>query len=167
MNIRPAQPADLPEIVDIYNDAILHTTATFDLVAKELPERAVWFAQFDSQHPIFVAAGEDGDVLGFAYYLPYRARAGYAGTKEVTVYVAENARRRGVASQLYERLIQHATASGVHVLIAAIGDNNPQSSALHERFGFASAGVQREVGFKFGRWIDMHVYHRILESPER
>jgi L-amino acid N-acyltransferase len=165
VNIRPARPADLPAIVDIYNHAILHTTATFDLVAKSLGERAVWFSQFDSQHPVFVAAGEDGEVLGFAHYLPYRPRAGYAGTKEVTVYVAERARRCGVASGLYDHLIQHAIASGVHVLIAVIGDNNPQSFALHERFGFASVGVQREVGFKFGRWIDMHVYHRILDPP--
>jgi len=162
MRIRDATTTDLPAIVAIYNDAIRTTVATFDLEPVTCEQRTPWLAQFGREHPLYVAEGVDGALLGFAYYLPYRTRAGYAASKETTVYVAREARRRGVATRLYEGLIAHARAEGVHALVAVLGGDNPESRGLHEKLGFAHAGHLREIGRKFGRWVDTDYYLLLL-----
>lgn len=159
MRIRQATTHDLPAIVAIYNDAIRSTVATFDLDEVSVEERRPWLAQFGGEHPLYVAEDAAGSaVLGFAYYLPYRTRAGYAATKETTVYVAREARRQNVGSKLYEALIDYARTRAVHVLVAVLGGDNPESRGLHEKLGFVHAGHLREVGRKFGQWVDTDYY---------
>ena len=162
MRIREATAGDLPAIVAIYNDAIRTTVATFDLEEVTVEERLPWLAQFGAEHPLYVAEEPDGALLGFAYYLPYRTRAGYAATKETTVYVAREARRKRVASRLYEVLIAHARSRDVHALVAVLGGDNPESRGLHDKLGFAHAGHLREVGRKFGAWVDTDYYLLLL-----
>ncbi len=161
MAVRPAIWDDLATIVDIYNHAITETVATFDTVPVTLAEREAWFEGFDIDNPLRVSE-IDGIVGGFAYYLPYRAKPAYDLTRETTVYVSPRCRGRGVASELYAALIEHARRHGVHTLIAVIAGDNPASVALHRKFGFAQIGHLREVGHKFGAWVDTRYFQLLL-----
>src|SRR5687768_994980 len=136
MLVRDATRADLPAIVDIYNQAIATTVATFDLEPFTVEQRVDWFMQFGVEHPLLVCE-DQGAVLGFAYYLPYRSKAAYDATKETTIYTHDRARRRGVADRLYGALIERARRAGVHALIAVLGGENSESRALHLKHGFA------------------------------
>jgi phosphinothricin acetyltransferase len=161
MLVRDATRADLPAVVAIYNQAIATTVATFDLAPFTVEERVPWFAQFGAEHPLLVCE-DAGAVLGFAYYLPYRDKPAYAATKETTIYTQHEARRRGVADRLYGELIARARRAGVHALIAVLGGDNPESRALHLKHGFAEVGHLREVGNKFGAWVDTHYFEKLL-----
>ena len=163
MELRRAEPLDLPGIVAIYNHAILHSTATFDTVPVTVEERRPWLDRFDDDNPCVVAV-EGGDVVGFAYYLPYRPRLAYRRTKELTVYVDAKARGLGCGRRLYEHLIAHARQRDVHVLVGVVAGHNPASAALHQRCGFEVVGVLREVGWKFDRWLDTTFWQRTLRG---
>lgn len=160
--IRAATRADLEGIVAIYNDAVSSSDATFDVEPVEVSGRLAWLAQFGDEHPLLVAHNAEGAVVGFAYYLPYRAKPAYAASKETSVYVRRDARRGGVASALYSALIDLARERNVHVLVAVLGGDNPASRALHERHGFVYAGHLPQVGFKFGRWVDTEFFAKVL-----
>ncbi len=159
--IRNAVPADLPAIVDIYNHAISKSVATFDLRPFNVADRTAWFESFDAARPLFVAASADR-VVGFAYYSDFREKAGYAQTKEVTVYVAPDAQGAGIGRTLLNAVIEAARDADVHVLMAALGGDNPASLALHTRAGFVPAGTWREVGRKFDAWVDVTLLQKIL-----
>ena len=161
MIVRPATPADLAKIVEIYNQAVTTSVATFDLEPTTVEARAGWFSQFDRENPLLVAEIDD-EVAGFAYYLPYRTRPGYSTTKETTIYVDRKRQVSGVGSALYTALIEHARVHGVHVLLAVLGGDNPASVALHRKFGFVEVGRLREVGRKFGQWVDTAYYQLML-----
>jgi phosphinothricin acetyltransferase len=161
MLVRDATHADLPAIVDIYNQAIATTVATFDLEPFTVEQRVDWFMQFGAEHPLLVCE-DHGAVLGFAYYLPYRSKAAYDATKETTIYTHHAARRRGVADRLYSALIERARRAGVHALIAVLGGENPESRALHLKHGFAQVGHLRAVGRKFDAWVDTYYFEKLL-----
>jgi phosphinothricin acetyltransferase len=163
MRVRNATIDDLPAIVDIYNHAIETSVATFDLEPYAVAERREWFAQFGAEHPLLVCE-DAGEVHGFAYYTPYRTKAAYNATKETTIYTHSAARRRGVATRLYTELIARARASGVHALIAVLGGENPESAALHRKMGFVQIGHLREVGRKFGAWVDTYYFQLMLDE---
>jgi L-amino acid N-acyltransferase len=161
MHVRDATRADLPAIVAIYNHAIETTVATFDLTPFTVEQRGEWFAQFDSAHPLLVCE-RDREILGFAYYLPFRTKAAYDGTKETTVYTHHAHRRSGVADRLYVELIERARRGGVHALVAVLGGDNPASSALHLKHGFVPSGHLRQVGRKFAAWVDTYDFEKLL-----
>jgi len=161
MLVRDAVPVDLPAITDIFNHAIETSVANFDLAPYTVDQRRDWFAQFGREHPLLVCE-EAGAVLGFAYYTAYRTKAAYDATKETTIYVHHAARQRGVATRLYTELIARARASGLHVLIAVLGGENPESVALHRKLGFVQIGHLHEVGRKFGAWVDTYYYQLTL-----
>lgn len=161
MKIRDATAEDLPEIVRIYNQAVAGGVATFDLEPVTLEQRREWFRQFGPENPILVA-DEGNGLSGFAYYLPYRAKAAYARTKETTIYVDEARHGRGVGSALYEALIARAVEGGVHVLLGVIGGDNPPSVALHKKFGFELVGRLHQVGRKFDEWVDTQFFQKTL-----
>lgn len=163
--VRRATLADLAAIARIYNHAIEQTVATFDVDPVTIEERTSWFAQFDDVHPLFVCELAE-EVAGYAYYVPFRQRAAYAKTKECTVYVAAERQRTGVGSALYDALIAHARDNGVHALIGVLGGDNPASVALHRRFGFEKAGHLRDVGYKFGKFVDTHYFEKILDASD-
>lgn len=160
MTPRDATSADLPGIVSIYNHAILNSTATFDESTYTVDERRDWFAQFDEDFPCLVDADDQG-ILGFAYYLPYRPKVAYRFTRESTIYVREDARGRGIGKRLYESLIERAKSADIHSLIGVVADGNPGSEALHRSCGFEVVGREKEVGYKFGEWIDT-IHYQIL-----
>jgi phosphinothricin acetyltransferase len=160
--IRPALDADLPGITAIYNDAVARTTAIWNDNQVDIDNRRAWVAARRALgYPVLVAdAG--GAVLGYGTFGDFRAFDGYRFTVEDSVYVAEAARRRGVATALLGALIAEARALGKHVMLAAITGDNDVSIRLHQRHGFAIVGRLPEVGTKFGRWQELVLMQRML-----
>lgn len=159
--VRVATESDVPAILDIYNWAILHTTATFDIEPQTLEERIAWFRE--TVHPYAVLVAADADVvLGWASLRRFRTKAAYRFTAENSVYVWDDSWGRGLGSLLMTRLLEIAAANGFHSIIAGIAGDNPASVRLHDRLGFELVGVEREVGYKFERWIDVAWMQKML-----
>lgn len=155
MEIRAAAEADLPAILAIYNDAVVNTTAIWNDDVVDLDNRRAWFAARTSQgYPVLVAEAE-GTVLGYASYGDFRPFQGYRFTVENSIYVAAEARGRGAGARLLAALIDHAGAAGKHVMVAGITADNAISLRLHERHGFVETARMPELGFKFGRFLDL------------
>src|ERR1700704_64987 len=161
--IRPATAADLPFVTEIYEHAVLHGTATFELIAPDLAEMTRRFkALQDGGYPYFVASLEDR-VIGYAYAVPYRPRPAYRFTVENSVYLRPAIHRRGIGLQLLQRLIAECEARGYRQMIAVIGDTaNAGSIGVHTRCGFEMIGTHANVGFKFGRWLEPVMMQRAL-----
>ena len=163
MDIRDAIETDMVAVLDIYNDAVLTTTAVWNETPRTQDQQYEWFvAKRAQQHPVLVAV-VDGDVAGFCSYGPFRAWYGYRYTVENSIYVSERHRGRGIAGRLLAALIERARAQGLHTMVAGIEGRNEVSIRLHERAGFTRAGVLREVGYKFDRWLDLVFMERKLE----
>ena len=155
MEIRAAAEADLPAILAIYNDAVVNTTAIWNDDVVDLDNRRAWFAARGAQgYPVLVAEA-DGVVLGYASYGDFRPFQGYRFTVENSIYVAAEARGRGAGAKLLAALIDHASAAGKHVMVAGITADNAVSLRLHERHGFVETARMPELGFKFGRFLDL------------
>jgi phosphinothricin acetyltransferase len=163
LEIRSATAADLPAVTEIYEHAVLYGTATFELIPPDLVEMTRRFkALTDNGYPYFVAV-LDGRVIGYAYAGPYRPRPAYRFTVENSVYLAPAIHRRGIGTQLLQRLIAECEARGYRQMIAVIGDSaNAGSIGVHSRTGFAMIGTHPNVGFKFGRWLDTVMMQRAL-----
>jgi phosphinothricin acetyltransferase len=164
MKIRDAVHDDLPAILEIHNDAIRTTTAIWDEHEVDLDERRAWFeGRREAGLPVLVAEA-DGAVLGYATYGPWRVKSGYRFTVENSVYVHPDHRGRGAAGALMPALIEHARNSDVHTVVAGIEASNTASIALHEKLGFRQVALMPEVGFKFGRWLDLTYLQLTLPS---
>jgi len=163
MQIRPATRADLPGILEIYNDAVLTTTATYDYEPRTLEHRTQWFEerQRDS-YPVFVAVDDAGRVIGWSALNPFHARMGYRFTSENSVYVAADTRGKGVGKLLLAPLIEGAKARGLHAIIAVIDADNEASIRLHAAFGFEKVGLFKQTGFKFNRWLDVVYMEKLV-----
>jgi L-amino acid N-acyltransferase YncA len=161
--IRPVTAADLPFVTRIYEHAVLHGTATFELTPPDLAEMTRRFdALMDGGFPYFVA-DLDGRVVGYAYAGPYRPRPAYRFTVENSVYLDPAIHRRGIGLRLMLRLIGDCEACGFRQMIAVIGDSaNAGSIGVHMRCGFQMIGTHPNVGFKFGRWLDTVTMQRAL-----
>ena len=161
--IRAATPADLVAVTAIYDHAVRHGTASFELAppdASEMARRRQ--ALVDAGYPYLVAEF-DGVIAGYAYAGPYRARPAYRWSVEDSIYVAPRMHRRGVGTALLGRLIADAEQSGFRQMIAVIGDSSQAPSiALHRAAGFRTVGTIENVGFKFGRWLDSVLMQRAL-----
>jgi phosphinothricin acetyltransferase len=151
--IRPAEARDLAAINGIYDHDILHGTATWDEAPWTLEQRQEWFAEHDGTTPVLVAEVE-GKVAGFAYLSWYRPKTGYRYTREDTIYIDEAFRGKGIGNLLLNALLERARALDLRCIIGVITSDNATSIALHRRYGFEDAGTTRQVGYKFGRWLD-------------
>lgn len=162
MEIRDAQPSDLPAILVIHNDAVENSTAIWTEEKADLAEREAWLAERrGAGFPVLVAI-VDGELGGYASYGPFRAKTGYRHTVENSVYVADGFYRRGIAEALMRALIDRAEGTDVHVVVAAIEESNHASVALHRKLGFRVTGQMPQVGYKFGRWMDLVLMQKIL-----
>jgi phosphinothricin acetyltransferase len=165
IDVRLALDADLPEILAIYNRAIATTTAVFDDRPHTLDMRREWLeGKRAARLPVLVAV-DDGNVLGFATYGPFRAWPGYKYTVEHSLYVAERAWRRGIGRTLMRAVLADVGDRGYHAVIAGIEAANEPSLRLHESLGFVEVAHFREVGFKFGRWLDLKFLELLLPTP--
>ncbi len=161
--VRPATEADVPAILEIYNEAILHSTATFDIEPQTLDERLRWFSETKPPHCVIVAE-DGGEMVGWGCLRGFRPKVAYRFTAENSVYVHKDQRGRGVGALLLAELIERAKEGGFHSLMAGVTEGNPVSEALHKRFGFVEAGRDREVGYKFERWLDV-VWMQLMLPP--
>jgi phosphinothricin acetyltransferase len=162
MNVRPAIHKDLPGILAIYNEAVLNTTASYDYEPGTLENRVVWFEDHVRDNfPVFVAVNEAGRVVGWSALNRYRERKGYQFTAENSVYVAADVRGRGIGKLLLRPLVFAARERGLHAILAGIDAQNEASIRLHASFGFVKVAHFKQVGFKFGRWLDV-VYMELL-----
>ncbi|WP_319530273.1 GNAT family N-acetyltransferase [uncultured Cohaesibacter sp.] len=156
MNIRDAEARDAEAIAAIYNHAVEHTTAIWNDVTVSVDNRIKWITdRQEAGFPVLVAEGDEGQVIGYASYGPWRAFDGYRHTAEHSVYVRETAHGYGIGRKLMKALIAEAKTRGIHVLVAGIEAENTASILLHEKMGFVDAGTLHEVGTKFGRWLDL------------
>ncbi len=163
MRIRPAELSDAEAIAEIYNREVLGSTATFDLVPRSIDDQRSWLIERSGAHAVLVAEESDPlDIAGFASLSPFRSRPAYSTTVESSVYVHHDHRRKGVARELMVDLIATAQSHGFHSMIARIADSQAPSLALHEAMGFELVGVEREIGRKFGRWLDVSVMQVLL-----
>ena len=161
MDVRLATMDDAEAIRAIYNREVTGSTVTFDLVPRTEDEQRVWIDEHSGAWPAVVAV--DGDrVVGFGCLSPFRHRPAYRTTVEDSVYVHHEARGRGVGRALLEELVTLAQAHGFHAILAHVVGGHEASIALHTACGFEPAGLQREVGRKFGRWLDVVVMQRIV-----
>ena len=165
--IRPALESDLPAIVEIYNHYVLHTPATFEVVAVRPEDRLPWFREHGTEgpHRLIVALGPGEVVLGWASTSPFRPRAAYATTVESSVYCRPDATGRGVGARLYAALFDALRGQDLERIVAGVGLPNPASVALHLRFGFRQVGVFTWVGRKFGRYWDVAWFERAARPP--
>jgi phosphinothricin acetyltransferase len=161
MEVRLARQEDAEAIRAIYNVEVMGSTVTFDLKPRTALEQRSWIARHQGAHPAVVAV-EGASVVGFGSLSPFRDRAAYATTVEDSLYVDDAWRGKGVGRILLDELLALAVARGFHTVIARISGDNEPSIALHQACGFAMVGVEREVGRKFGRWIDVAVMQRML-----
>ncbi|HEX5176338.1 MAG TPA: GNAT family N-acetyltransferase [Chthoniobacteraceae bacterium] len=162
VTIRPAELSDAAAIAEIYNEAILTTTATFDTEPKSAAERTQWLNAHDRQHPVLVATA-DARVVGWASLSSWSDRSAYDRTAETSFYVQSAYRGRGVGRQLKSAIVGEARRLGYHVLIARIAQGSLESIHLNESAGFVHVGTLKEVGRKFDRWLDVHIMQKILE----
>lgn len=153
--LRAASAADLPAINDIYNYYVEHSTCTYQESPETMESRHAWFEKQGPQHPVTVAVDSAGTVVGWASISPFKARSAYRFTVENSVYIRHDLRGHGIGPVLLEDLIARARAIGHHTIIAAIDAEQPASIALHKRFGFEQTAHLKEVGFKYGRWLDV------------
>jgi phosphinothricin acetyltransferase len=153
---------DLAGLLAIYNDVIATSTAVYRDDPTTLAERERWWhARIAAGLPVLVAV-DDADVVGFASYGEFRAWPGYRYTVEHTVHVSADRRGRGIGGALMRPLIQRAAQAGKHVMIAGVDAENEGSIRFHLRLGFTRVGRFHEVGFKFGRWLDLVFLQRLL-----
>ncbi|TDX51630.1 GNAT family N-acetyltransferase [Orenia marismortui] len=158
MKIRFAKVEDLARITEIYNDAIINSTATFDMEKKTIKSRLEWFKDHDHKLAIFVAENE-GNVMGWASLSLLFKKDAYSGTTEISLYVDKEYRGQGIGKALMKRIIEHAnTNDQIHTIIARITGENKISIDLHQKFGFEFVGTLKEVGYKFERYVDVHLY---------
>lgn len=156
MLIRDANPADIDGITAIYNDAVEHSTAIWNESTVDSANRLAWLADRQrAGYPVLVAVDEAGGVLGYASFGDWRAWDGYRHTVEHSVYVRADQRGNGIGKALMQVLIERARGIGKHVMVAGIEAQNLGSIRLHEKLGFEQVGHLREVGCKFGAWLDL------------
>ena len=159
--LRLATVDDAEGVRAIYNAAVTGTTDTFDLVPRTVEEQRAWVIDHQGAHPAVVAVDEAG-IAGFGSLSSYRSRPAYSTTVEDSVYVEASRRGHGVGKAILAELLRLATLQGFHAVMARIVDGNEVSIRLHSGCGFELVGTEREVGRKFGRWLDVVVMERLL-----
>jgi len=162
MIIRHAVLSDLEAITGIYNDAILNTNATFDTEPKSLAQQKEWFDHHSPRFPLLVAE-LDGVVVGWASLSPWSDRCAYSETAEGSLYVHRDYRGRGIGKKLLQSLLVAGKKAGLHTVIGRITEGNDASLKLVDSFGFVHIGTMRQVGFKFGRRLDVHLVQLMLD----
>jgi L-amino acid N-acyltransferase YncA len=163
MPVRPAQPRDLAVITAIYDEAVRHGTASFELDPPDQAEMTRRYESLRAGGYPYLVAELDRAIVGYAYAGPYRARPAYRWSAEDSVYVAPQAHRRGIGRGLLARLLAETEAAGFRQMLAVIGDSaNTGSIELHRDAGFRLVGTFENVGFKFGRWLDTVLMQRQL-----
>ena len=163
LKIRPAKFDDLSAITEIYNEAILNTVATFDTEPKTVEEQLIWFNDHGDNNPIIVAE-ENDFIVGFAALSKWSDRCAYSDTAEISLYIREKFQDRKIGKRLLEAVLIEGKKVGFHTVVARITEGNDKSIYLHESVGFFHIGIMREVGFKFGKRLDVYLMQKIFDN---
>lgn len=164
--IRRAELGDIPALTEIYNEAILTTTATFDTEPKTIEERTLWLKSRSERHPVLVAV-LDGKVVGWSALTAFSDRKAYDVTAETSFYVHSAYRGRGIGRKLKDAIIAEARKLGYHSLVVRVTEESLASVHLNEQAGFVTVGILKEVGRKFGRLLDVRIMQKMLkENPK-
>lgn len=165
-SIKSCTDKQLPEILDIFNDAIMHSTALYDYKIRTLEMIEDWYNDKQNlNQPIIGAFNSDNVLLGFASFGSFRPRPANKYTVEHSVYVHKYFRAKGIGKTLLNEIIIQAEKQNYHVLIGVIDTENKASIILHEKEGFELNGILKEVAFKFGKWLDVAFYQKTLKTP--
>ncbi|SKA74851.1 phosphinothricin acetyltransferase [Clostridium sp. USBA 49] len=164
--IREASEKDLKSILDIYNDAILNTTAIYAYKIQTLEEKKQWYEKKKQNGYPLLVFEENGMVAGFATFGPFREWPAYKYTIEHSVYVHKDYRNQGIATKLMKKIIEIANEKEYATLVAAIDSSNKTSIKMHEKIGFKYSGTIKKAGFKFGKWLDLDFYQLNLIGPK-
>ena len=157
--IRPITKGDIAPCLDIYNYEVVNGVATLDLEPRTLPEWQEWYESHSDEHHPIVVGTIDGLVAGYASLSPYRTKDAFKSTVELSIYIHQDYRGKGVASKLMAYILEHAKATDtLHTVVSVITAGNAASTALHERFGFTYCGLTPQVGFKHGKYQDTETY---------
>jgi phosphinothricin acetyltransferase len=166
MKIIPCDISYAADVLEIFNDAIVNSTALYEYKPRTMETVRSWFeSKATGNYPILGSVTGDGELMGFGSYGPFRHFPAYKYTVEHSIYVAPKFRGQGIGRGLLEAVIARAREQNYHVLVGAIDAQNAASIALHRKCGFLHAGTVRQVGFKFGRWLDLDLYQLILTTP--
>ncbi|WKB51434.1 GNAT family N-acetyltransferase [Eleftheria terrae] len=153
-------------ILDIFNDAIANSTALYDYRARTPEMMTAWFeAKRQGRWPVIGMEDESGALMGFASFGTFRAWPAYKYTVEHSIYIHRDHRGKGLGRELLQQLIERARRQEVHVMVGGIDASNEASIALHRQLGFEHAGTVHQAGYKFGRWLDLAFYQRVLDTP--
>ena len=164
--IRPCVEAQLPEILDMFNDAIINTTSVYDYDPRTMEFMMDWyFSKLKGDYPIIGLFDNDSNLLAFGTYGPFRTRPAYKYSIEHSVYVRKDMRGRGFGKVMLNEIIKRAIKDEYHVLVGGIDADNKISIRLHEKMGFEFAGTIKHAGYKFGKWLDLSFYQLILNTP--
>ena len=165
MSVRAATYEDLPQLLEIYNDVILNTTSVYSYQPHTLAMRQQWFKErMEKNYPVFVY-DLDGTIAGFSSYGAFRVWPAYKYTVENSVYVHPSYRGKGLAKRLLQPLIEDAVSKDFHAMIAGIDSSNTVSIRLHKQFGFTEVAHFKQVGYKFGKWLDLKFFELLFETP--
>ncbi len=162
VKIRKALKSDLEDINRIYNYAVINTTATFDTRPKTVKSQEKWFYKHSEKYSIIVAENESR-VIGWASLSRWSDRCAYDNTAEISLYVDKDKQSSGIGNRLIAEILKIARKNKLHVIIARITGENEISVHLHKKYGFTYVGSLKEVGFKFNRYIDVHLMQLILD----
>jgi phosphinothricin acetyltransferase len=168
MQLKPCTEKQLPEILDIFNDAILNSTALYDYKIRTMVTMNAWYEdKLKGNYPVIGVFDENDVLMGFATYGMFRVRPAYKYTVEHSVYVRPDKRGMGIGKILLHEIVIKATEQDYHVMVGVIDASNTVSMRLHENEGFVLTGIMKEVGYKFGKWLDAAFYQLILSTPEQ
>jgi len=164
--IKPCDEKQLPEIREIFNEAILNSTALYDYKLRTMEIMDIWYAEKQTgNYPVIGVFDHDNLLLGFATYGSFRSRPAYKYSVEHSVYVKSDQRGKGIGTLLLKEIVKTAQEQEYHVLVGGIDASNLESIRLHQKEGFVFNGIIREAGYKFGRWLDLAFYQLILKTP--
>lgn len=156
-----------PQILDIFNDAILHTTALYDYQPWTMETMQQWFAtKAAGNYPIIGIVDESGRLAGFGSYGAFRIRPAYKYTIEHSLYVHKDFRGKGIGKIILAEIIRNAQEQQYHCMVGVIDASNAASIHLHNSMGFTLSGRIHQAGFKFGKWLDTDFYQLLLNTPE-
>jgi L-amino acid N-acyltransferase YncA len=161
LEIRTAIKNDIPSITEIYNDAVLNTTVTFDTEPKSIEEQKDWFKKHVGKYMIIVAVDNDV-VIGWASLSPWSGRCAYSNTADISVYIKEEFQRKGIGNKLVKELLKRGPKNGLHTTIAKICSENKASLNLFKKLGFKHIGTMKDVGYKFERQLSVHLMQIIF-----
>ena len=162
ITIRPATEADQQSMMEIYNEAVLNSNATFDTEPRTLQTQLSWFRLHKHNHPVLIAE-EESQIIGWASLSPWSERCAYETTVEVSIYIHKDFRGKGTGIKLLKIITLEGEKLGNHTIISRITGGNDVSIHIHEKLGYRHIGVMEEVGFKFGKYQDVYMMQYVFK----